>query len=624
MLDTQIVADSFNASRTEFADLFMRSQYNIGIKFKERINFESTLNSGDARTAIKQALELAKATNGLYEEIIRLIRTSGMDDGALVPLLKGKKPKNKKSYLEGLPKKNSKYWQSVIFKKGYRRLKWTGKIIIDNVAQGSGILIGPRRFLTAWHVVKEMFDAQLKNNKIVYKPKDKPPVLQVEFDDFSDEENGIMKPQQSLRIDAAPDWLEVFSSCHADEYKGLPANLNELKDFQDYAVILLDAPADEERNYAEMDLRAIIPSVDDYIFVFQYAGGYELVIGYDTITTTTTPVPDVRFLHLSATDHGSSGAPCFDREMNLVGLHQGEWPINKGKKKCNRGIPLTYIIRDIQTKAAAAKSSPYGKHPEDYIIWYLDKDEYTPVIGIDNFQFQVLDLCRSGKGNMLLIKGDSKSGKTYCIKSLNALLNANDHCKIILPGEEISKMDVLPLAEFILDCIGDIETRFDTQEAYNSTKPAWLRDEMAQKVVSAISLKRNNRMVWLLLSDLNNYEFKNKDVEEFLLNIYANANQFNWLQVVLDGYTKDLPAAVAPDPKEYTTAKITQDNITTFMNRVIDELGLPPNNQMAIATANVLFTQYQNALKNNPDTALGLLNELFRTLLLSLTNQISK
>lgn len=131
-------------------------------------------------------------------------------------------------------------------------------------------------------------------------------------------------------------------------------------------------------------------------------------------------------------------------------------------------------------------------------------------------------------------------------------------------------------------------------------------------------------MVWLLLSDLNNYEFKNKDVEEFLLNIYANANQFNWLQVVLDGYTKDLPAAVAPDPKEYTTAKITQDNITTFMNRVIDELGLPPNNQMAIATANVLFTQYQNALKNNPDTALGLLNELFRTLLLSLTNQISK
>ena len=51
-----------------------------------------------------------------------------------------------------------------------------------------------------------------------------------------------------------------------------------------------------------------------------------------------------RLKYRTRTDFGSSGAPCFDQDWNVIALHQSGHPDFKRTAEYNQGIPIDSIV----------------------------------------------------------------------------------------------------------------------------------------------------------------------------------------------------------------------------------------------------------------------------------------
>jgi len=507
MIDIDKLVKCITATRKDFSQLFLRAQYNLDIPVDERIEFEAiVVQSADDRQAFREALEWSKAKGKLFDEMVHQLVKGGYDGGAfLVQLAKEKKLKKGKNGrfapLQALSNPSrgwsSPYEKSLGIKDAYN---WTGKVLVNGVPKGSGILIGPKRFLTAWHVIQDLFDPVPGSQPVEYRPKANRPTLHVVFDDYDRVDQRRRIPPNPITIEADEDWIEVFSSTHPNQtHEQIPEPSTDMDNYWDYAVIRLSKAPDNERKWVTLEKRAVVPDAKANISVFQYPTGLRLLMDEDQITHPDPPdaaVPGIRFLHKVNTSGGSSGGPCFDREFYLIGLHQGVW-LKKGKNQVNRGIPIRNIIEHMEkdAKKATMGTVQLGDRPEDHYIWCTDNRSYDPVIGVDDLQEQILNNIRSEKGYILFLQGNDRSGKTYCVDAVTALLNNTDHLKIVLPAELISKMDTLALARHICSEAGAQLPNFVLLKDYNTTTSAWLKDEVVPKVIASLDTRRRKRMV---------------------------------------------------------------------------------------------------------------------------------
>lgn len=628
MLSPKTIAEALKCSRSDFAYAFLQAQARAGITVKDRIDMEVVTKEGKDALAFEAVLNYLQTKRKIFKEFVGILCRKGYENGELLQQIKAKGVEGK-AWLEGITPGKGKYDRGSIFSKGSRRTLWTGKVLIKGDPKGSGVLIGPDRFLTAWHVVQDMFDPVAGGNSISYVPKKRPPKLEIMFDDIDEDDmDGGMPPLIPKKVPAAKDWLEIFSSSHADELdnqKSIPDNLDDLKKYLDYVIIRLDEPMDRDRYHATLDPRAIVPDYKEDIWVLQYPQGNRLMVSKDKITTLPIQIPDARFLHVSPTDHGSSGGPCFDRDFFLVGIHQGQWPAKKRKTVINRGIPIRHIYNDIeqQKNNGANGSALFGSNPSSYFVWYLDNKEYSPVMGLDFFQKLVLDLARSDKGNILTIQGEPKAGKSYCVKTLHALLNPVAHCRILIHGEEIAKLNVVELAKAICHGAGDDGINFESAATYNSTKSAWLKDEVTQRTLACLDRQRLGKLVWISFENLNKYDFLEKDVEDLILLLGEATMQNPWLQLVLDGWRTPLPGTLSGNRQNFHAGHLNETIIREYIQRFFKELKLQVDPMMPEAFSTMLYTSYARNIVTDASTALEKLNLETRTFLLSFMKKIS-
>lgn len=626
MFSIDDVVKSLVVTREQFATVFLNAQYNILIPLENRQEFEAVTRASSDKEAFREALKFAKTVAGLYNELVNLIIKRRYDQGKL--FLKNIKDGKTGAELQAIVSEKKGYIDGETLAFGTIKAQdWTGKVIVNGKPRGSGVLIGRKRFLTAWHVLREMFDYNTAPNpgESSFVPKKDGSSISVMFDDFQPK-RGIPKKTPKV-VQVAAVWLEVYSANHDDEFGSLPSPLTKLRGFWDYAIIHLAEALGDEREYARLEKRAVVPGEQENIFLFQYPEGYYQRTAIDEITALKTPdeaIPDIRFLHHSNADHGSSGGPCFDKEFDLFGIHQGTWPEKINGRITNRGVPIRNIIMDIDDKGKHQTQRPalLGTKPEEYLVWYTDKKTYNPIIGLDDFQFMILDELTEQQGRLLSIQGTTGAGKTFCILTLFSLLNDTDNIKLLLPGETISKMEVVELAKYICSAAGVQKISFEDSASYNSTKAAWLKDEVAYKVIEALESKRDKRVVWLCITNLNIYDVKRTDTADFLLLLYEALLLRPWLKIVIDGLRLDVPGSLIPVFRSYTVTPKTQQDIENYISRFMTELKIKGDPQMNAAFASLLFMQYQQQLTSNPANALKFLSEQCKLFLSNFLTEI--
>src|SRR5207244_3829891 len=93
-------------------------------------------------------------------------------------------------------------------------MRWTGKVLVDNQPLGTGVLVLPHLFLTAWHVVKGLFSQNAGQWEPDTAAADR---LRIEFDDYLFRRRQRTIAQQPLAIGAHQNWCAFFRPCHAEE-----------------------------------------------------------------------------------------------------------------------------------------------------------------------------------------------------------------------------------------------------------------------------------------------------------------------------------------------------------------------------------------------------------------------
>ncbi len=614
MLAIDDIVASVRASRAEFGRLFEQAQ--VGTATVQRVAFEAVAAStpGGDTESFTAALRYAQA-QGWLEPLVHAIVDEGREDGRIAQALMTEKAAGDAT-LQAMANVAAGFPQPEVIYRGYASVRhWTVKVLVDGAASGSGILIGSNLVLTAWHVVKSLF---------LPKPgggwdwdRTAAPRLQAEFDDFLAfvRPGGALGPNATARVKAHPQWCVIFSRCHDEELQSrLPNDLTQLEGQWDYVIFRLEKAPGQERRWASLDARAVVPRAQSPIVVFQHPAGQPMRIGQGDILkpdqNAAAAIPRLRFLHGANTVQGSSGGPCFDTGFMLFGFHQGEWADAGGNgHPMNRGIPLARVLEHIK---AEIQNLPLPD-PSDISIWRLGPTEkLAPVIGCDAFQTIVWRSAIAGKPKIVIVLGDRDGcGKTFRLAVLSAMLPDAGHLKISLTADQISKMQAARLAEVICQTAGAAPPAIVPVAEYDSTTTTWLKDEVVRKTVAALDAVRNGRLVWLLLSELNKSEIQGEHASPFLFLLYEQVATLDWFRVVLDGMKGDVPATVKDVSERHRVPQIAAPDIATYLRRALADLQIPEDAGVEVS-AQLTQSDFDDALAADPSTAMALLSRRAR------------
>jgi hypothetical protein len=596
------IVEALRISRAEFGRIFVVAQIDLVANPADRILFESVTHSADDKQAFREALAIAQQGQFL-ESFLHLISDESREDGTITKALvddaaKSSQDSTQKARLQAITDLAKGFQNPESIYRGMNiGMRWTVKIFVDGNPKGTGILIGPHLVMTAWHVVRDLFDPSPGGRFTA-----KPAVLNRFFVEFDDLSAGFgAAPPVPQRIAAHKLWYVDHSECHPQELANqLPDNRADLEGFWDYAVVRLEKTPGLERRWAALDARAVVPASGKVIFIFQHPGGQPLRVDDNVIlapdAVDSSAIPRLRFLHKVNGLGGSSGAPCFDASFMLFGLHQGEWVPQNGAT-VNRGIPIIRIKEHIQ---ASIQQLP-APDPSETPVWKLSKvDLEAPVVGCDTFQSLVWRSAVGGSPRVLILAGDLGGGKTFRISVISAMLPDAGHFKIVVPADAISKKDATELAAALCRAASAPVPAFVSNSEFNSTTSAWLRDELVAKVIQSLDQVRDGRLVWLALSDLDRTDIQGDNASSFLTALYERTRTTDWLRIVLDGMKGDPPAAVRNLTEIHRCVEVTGDEIATYLKRALAEQG-PPDPLLIDRLTNAALKAYSRSLARKPD-----------------------
>lgn len=601
---------AIRASRTEFARVFWIAQSDAKLDPSQRQPFEAVGRSGVDAEAFEQALRLAE-TQGWLTTLELAIVEARLEDGSILRALVTARAAEGRSDLQAIVNNANGFAEPEIAWRGVTSgMRWTVRVLIDGIGRGTGLLVGPHLVLTAWHVVRELFDVDANGD---YQPiPDAAQRLHVEFDNFlALVGNGqTLTAANTLRIAAHNKWCVVFSACHQDElHDALPADLRELDHRWDYAVLRLAKTPGAERRWLSLDA-VQVPKVSGDIYVFQHPAAQPLRLATGQIVApaveAAAAVPSLRFLHAANALPGSSGGPCFDKSFLLFGVHQGAWTRNG--HTVNRGVPIMPIRDDIRQQITTLPVPDAA----DCAIWQLGAAPVAgvtsvapgdPVIGCDEFQRLVWRSALLSQPRVITVSGETGSGKTFRAAVLGALLPDDGHLKIVLDARTISKLDAAKLAATICNEAGATMPALAPPADTDSTPVAWSKDVVLPDLVRALDAVRRSRLVWLVLTELNKTSFQGKQASELLLAIYELTRTTDWLRVVLDGMSGDIPDSIQLLTERTRNPSITPEDVLTYLRRAIVALQYPFVDQAARVLAVVTYDDYQTALNTSPAEA---------------------
>jgi hypothetical protein len=584
MLTTPQLVMALRSSRAAFASVFEQAQ--LGLPSKSRISFDSLALWPTDNENFAKALEYARE-NQFLPGLVDWLIDQNLEDGTLMrhAAMALEQPVPGSDSLQSMISTVSGFIQPDVMYRGILDgMRWTVKVAVqtaDQRSEGTGVLIAPHLVITAWHVVKPLFE----ETDSVWSPKLLGTnQLTVQFDDYLRFVKPNRPPAQanSQIYTAADNWCVGFSSCHPDEYGGLPHNLADLDGFWDYAIIRLNKAPGIERRWVEPDARINVPGERGDFMLFQHAMAQPLKLDHGTIANIIPPepsfVPRFRFVHQANALNGSSGGPCF-----------------------NRGVPIGPILRHIKTANPEGLPAP---DPELMPMCELAyKGQSVPVIDLDEVQTLGWRLATLGGPKILVLKGAKGSGKTFSVILLKAILPEGAHVKVELNAEAISKKDVLQLVEEICRNAGVSVPQIKSEAETRSTLPTWIRSEVIPNLLNALETIRRSRLVWLMLTELNKSVIEGYGSSEFLFQLYEQALSTDWLRLVFDDIQTELPDSLNAITRRYVVGEIRPQAFEQFVKRFFGTLSEPPNEFFVQTFRNFFVDKYDEFRANNAEQA---------------------
>jgi Trypsin-like peptidase domain len=175
------------------------------------------------------------------------------------------------------------------------------RVLKNGAVAGSGVLVGPSLVLTSWHVIAV---------KAPSKPQEPAPDLSVVLSDDS---------KQKAKVPA-----EFESECGDAEFERIaPKNDADVVDRNDVALLAMERPAAAHLGHVQLGAQAPSPRSRSRVVLIHFPEGQDR--GIDFGLTQKIRNVTARWRHDVPTHGGSSGGACFNQELQLLGVHQGEF-----------------------------------------------------------------------------------------------------------------------------------------------------------------------------------------------------------------------------------------------------------------------------------------------------------
>lgn len=218
---------------------------------------------------------------------------------------------------------------------------------------GTGFLIGPDTVITNHHVVKEVMDLRKISQ------------LYCRFDYKVKGDGLTVNPGTEYAVLELIDHAELSPADESCDDDVLPTE-SQL----DYAVLRLATrlgeqnivPEDDaiesaidrnslQRKWISLPLRNLDYPSGNLLSIIHHPGAAPLKLDADTSAIIGLNQNGTRVRYTTNTEHGSSGAPCFNAQWELVALHNSGDPLYSPyyKARYNQGIPIGKIASRIQS-----------------------------------------------------------------------------------------------------------------------------------------------------------------------------------------------------------------------------------------------------------------------------------
>ncbi|MFZ6028995.1 MAG: effector-associated domain EAD1-containing protein [Chloroflexota bacterium] len=231
---------------------------------------------------------------------------------------------------------------------------------------GTGVLIAPDTVLTNYHVI-ECVAAPEKFRQAGHDAA--PSDVTIRFDNRRGS-LGYIQPGVEFRL--KPDWLIASSPYHLLDLQGQPDWTGSIADELDYALLAVAGSPGEQpllqsatggpettRGWVRLNPRITSGVVGMGLIVVQHPEGEALKVGIESEAVLAIHPSEKRIKHRVNTARGSSGAPCFNFNWDLVAIHQAGSAPSGTAAGYNLAIPVAKIIPSLEKKGFIGSSESY-------------------------------------------------------------------------------------------------------------------------------------------------------------------------------------------------------------------------------------------------------------------------
>lgn len=418
---------------------------------------------------------------------------------------------------------------------------------------GTGFLVGPQTVITSYHVVSPLLDA----NDVPL--RDSRERLKITFDAVNGMSTGtIIQPHES--------WLVEHSRFHPledpdtqQEIDWDAPNPEGFDSHLDFAVIRLCRTVGRERGFYTLD-PARMPTVTNLgaqVTLWQFQNNQPLATSRGVGSRLWPATHKSRLHHDANSSDGSSGGLLVDQEYKPVGLHQYGYFDAANRPIFNGAIPTACIAR-----RGTALTSVVGLDA----MWRLEGTD-EPVVGREEFQNAVLQAI-GGKVRIITVAGEQKTGRSFTTKILRNMLGTAQNNVVEMSASQLD-VSAHGTATEILRAFGATTTpALPVSEEAESAVGAWIRDELYPEFVRRVRAHSDQRILWLVIDDVDRYKVANTSTRTFLETIYAGMTSLPELRIVLIGFDGEVPGADPMQLEQDRTREFDQLEMEQYVERV--------------------------------------------------------
>lgn len=484
---------------------------------------------------------------------------------------------------------------------------------IDQLATGTGVLVGADLVLTNHHVVKSLIDT---NRQSVPGSQAR---LTATFDFISTlQPNGLRVANPGVTVPVAARWLEASSLPHPSEVAGKhPADsLNPIVEL-DYALIRLAQPIGTQplpggggmRSWAALKAPARPLDMLQRVHISQHAAGQPLKGASGRISAV--PPHKARVRYKTSTLKVASGSPCWSNEFQLIALH------NFGGIRCtggveNQGVPIDRIIADLTHTAqvgilALPPMGGFGGPVAPAVtprIWSVGGD--YPVLGRSSLLqgLTALVTAAAGGSQVLLVNGGRYSGRTFTRRIIQQFLRPAGHHAVTIdaavliddtPEAMLSAMRMtLGLNEPDVTPGSTLTTR--PAEVGRHRLGAFLA-QMRSLYPSVLPGAAAATQIWIIFDGLDQVGLAD-ETHDLIAELTGKAGEAPTLRVVLCGYEHSLPSEVESSAETEQIALPTVRDVEFHLQHALeDKLGFVSPQEVSRLAAEVMANASKDPAK---------------------------